>query len=319
MRKYIGWLALVLGMAAIITPLALGTQPVMVAAFISPLLMIGIPIVLSIMLANKIRPGWRLIFIGAVSFITSQVFHLPFNILVLNPLIAALGWQADPGSAGLAIISISAGLSAGVFENITRYLFLRTWAKEARDWGRGMLFGAGHGGCEAVILGGLSLAAFFRVLALRGVDLAAVIPADQVAAAQAQLDAYWNTPWHFFLLAPYERAWAICLHLSASLLVVRSLARRNIAWLGAAILLHAFLDSSAVFINATWGPIAAEAGLTLIGLGCIAIIFHLRSEVPPTAVPVVPADGSAAAPSPGSGVKPAEDLTPEQIEQSRFG
>ena len=317
MKKYLPWLGILILAIIVVAALVMGGPQLSVVHILNPLLMIVIPIILWVVLNRTFRLGWRLFFFGAFCFVLSQVFHLPFNFLVVSPLTERMGWQPIAGSPGLACISVIAGLSTGLFENITRYFVLRLWAREARDWERGLTFGAGHGGGEALILGLLSLVTMFQVLALRGVDLSTVLPAEQVEAAQAQIDAYWTTPWYLFLLAPLERIWAICLHICTTLLVVRSLVRRNLAWLGAAVLLHALLDTFAVYANTSWGPLPAEAGIMLIGLACLALIFYLRRHLPSSSGLHHPGQGGPAAVA--SGIPPSDDLTREQIEESRFG
>jgi uncharacterized membrane protein YhfC len=301
----------------IVAALAQGGSHVSVIHIISPLLMICIPIALWIVLSRAFKHSWRLFLIGAFTFIISQVFHLPFNGLVLNPLVVEKGWEMLPGSTDLAIISVIFGLSAGLFENITRYLVLRFRLKDARDWERGVMFGAGHGGGEAIILGILSLVTLFQILSLSGTDLSTSLPADQVEGIQAQIDAYWSTPWYLFLLAPLERIGAICLHICATLLVTRSLNRHNPAWLAAAVLLHASMDAFAVFASTTWGPVLAEVGIILIALACLGIILYLRRSMPPPANSNAPEIPNASAPI--IDATSSDVLTPEQIEESRFG
>lgn len=316
-KKHLPLIVIIALLLTALVAIAILESPAMILNLLNPLLMIGIPAGLWLTLARAFKPGWRLLLIGALTFILSQVFHLPFNALALSPLIEAMGWQMLPGSSGLLLVSILLGLSAGLFENIARYLALRYWAKGARSWEQGVMFGAGHGGGEAIILGIITLLTFFRFLALRGVDLSTVFPADQVPIAQAQLDAYWNSPWYFFLLAPLERVWAICLHIFATLLVVRAINRRNLAWLGAAILMHSFLDAFAVFVNTTWGAVAAEAGITLLGLVFLALIFRLRRDMPAlsTDLPVEPPTQPEIIDTLPRAVTP----TSEQIDDSRFG
>jgi uncharacterized membrane protein YhfC len=139
---------------------------------LNALLMIAMPIALAVYLTHKFKLGWRLWWIGGFTFILSQVAHIPFNMLVLNPQLRALGKSALVEPLPLVLTALALGLSAGLFEEFARYGMYRWWAKEARSWGRGLLAGAGHGGVEAIILGVLVLYGFMQLLALRNVDLA---------------------------------------------------------------------------------------------------------------------------------------------------
>src|SRR5690625_7031839 len=53
------------------------------------------------------------------------------------------------------LFAVVIGLSAGVFEEMARFILMRFLMKQ-RDWQSGFLFGAGHGGIEAVLFVGIS-------------------------------------------------------------------------------------------------------------------------------------------------------------------
>ncbi len=82
-------------------------------------LMILIPIVVAIFIRRRTGAPWRLFFIGAVTFIASQVLHIPFNAVVLRS--GLLSTDTTVWSS-LIIYAVFLGLSAGVFEETARYL-----------------------------------------------------------------------------------------------------------------------------------------------------------------------------------------------------
>lgn len=317
MKNVRSLIGLFIGIIFIILVIMLGDSPETIAPFISPLLMIVIPIVFGLFLSKYFGVRWHLYTIGMLTFIGSQVLHMPFNNLILAPWMNQLGLQAIPGSAQLILISILYGLSAGVFENTTRYIVLRVWLKKARSWSEGLMFGAGHGGVEAIILGGMVLIGFFRVLSLKGVDLSTTLAPDQINVVQNQLEAYWNTPWYIFLMAPIERIWAICLHLCATLLVIRAIKRQNLLWLGAAILLHCTLDAYVVFANTSWGVVITQAGLAVLGAGCLFLIFVLRDAAISTSAEMTPEMAKPLLSY--DDLKPSDEVNAEQLDESRFG
>ncbi|HRO24913.1 MAG TPA: YhfC family glutamic-type intramembrane protease, partial [Promineifilum sp.] len=116
-------------------------------------LMLVIPVVLAIFIHRRTSASWRFFFIGAVTFILSQVLHIPFNWLVGQ---TGLLPDSMDTTANLLITAIFLGLSAGVFEETARYLAYRFWARDARSWSRGLMLGAGHGGIESILVGVLS-------------------------------------------------------------------------------------------------------------------------------------------------------------------
>jgi uncharacterized membrane protein YhfC len=216
-------------------------------------------------------------------------------------------------TASLIGASALLGLSAGIFEEGARYLMYRFWAKKARTWEEALMIGAGHGGIEAILLGLLAGYALLQVLALRGVDLATVLPADQVEFARLQVEAYLATPWYASLLGAVERAFAICLHLSLSVLVLQCFIRRRWYWLPLAIGWHALVD------GAVLSPPSASArtGRSLMGVMAVlslGILFALK----PKAVPGGDLPGGSPAERLSLSVRQDERPRQDQLEDSRF-
>jgi len=274
-------------------------------------LMIAMPIGLAVYLARQFKVEWRLFGIGVVTFILSQILHIPFNIWVLNPLIEKQGFSSMLSGARLAIVGLFYGLSAGVFEEIARYLGYRISIKTERDWKSALMYGTGHGGIEALILGILALLTLIQLVSLRGVDLSTVVDPQYLDLARSQVAVYWAAPWYLAILGAVERAIAIIFHLSATVLVLESFHRRNIGWLFLAIGWHTALDAVAVFAAQTWNPYITEGILGVFGLLSLGIIFGLKSTDepenlnPPPIAPAIPQ------------IQPV-DLSEEKLEDSRY-
>ena len=277
--------------------------------FLSPLLMVVLGLGAGVLLAGRRADSWRFYFAGAATFVLSQVFHIPFNGWVLSPLLESFAGE----SYALLLTSVLLGLSAGVFEEVARYVALRFAVRDVRAWRTGLMFGAGHGGVEAVLLGFLSLYTVMQLVTLSGeaapVVLASV-PLEDVARVQAQVAAFWALPWYAVLLGALERLFAICFHLSAALLVMRSFRRGGLAWLAAAILWHALLDASVVYVSSVWGIYWAEAALGVLTLASVGIIYALREGA---------ADGPGGDPEPQDLLElDRVDVSREQINSSRY-
>jgi uncharacterized membrane protein YhfC len=289
--------------------------------FLNSALMIGLPIGLAVFATNKFRLNWRLVWIGAGTFIFSQVFHIPFNSLV-NSLIARgiLPYPLMP-SARMIYSAVFGGLSAGIFEEVSRYIMYRWWAREARTWRQGILAGVGHGGAEAVILGSLTLWTFIRIISLRGVDLSTVFPPSQVEIARQQIAQYWSAPWPLTLLGAVERAFSIVTHICLSVIVLQVFTRKQIRWLWLAIGYHALWDASIAGIAAKllsaypWGAYAIEGLLGLTAILSLGIIFALRGGEPlaPIEEELPPLEAPASAP-----ILPPVEESPENLEKSRY-
>ncbi|MGD8633137.1 MAG: YhfC family glutamic-type intramembrane protease [Anaerolineales bacterium] len=238
--------------------------------------MIALPLALGIWMKKRFGLSWALFGWGALTFIASQVLHVPFNQIVLVPWIVRLGFP-ESGS-GLVIGSLLVGLSAGVFEELARYVVLRRWAGGARSWRSGLFYGVGHGGAEAIIFGGLALFAFVQAVALRDADLVALLGAQQAALAQEQLGVYWSMSPGLALLGAVERFFALLVQMSAALMVVAAVARKERRWLVAAILWHTVVDAAAVYIMQRLGVYAAEAAVFIMALLALGFIFWARRD-----------------------------------------
>jgi uncharacterized membrane protein YhfC len=285
-----------------------------VTHLLNGLLMIAMPVGRGIYQTRKFHLGWKLWWIGAGTFILSQVGHLPFNFLLLTPFLQGPITFALPLAAQYPLIALAYGLSAGLFEELSRYAMFRWWAKDARSWRTGLLAGAGHGGIEAIILGLLVLYGFIQIILLQNIGLETVLPADQIALAQEQIAQYWSMPWYASLLGALERAFTIPFHIAASLLVLQTFTRRQGRWLWLAVAWHAIVDAVAVYGVRQWGIYLTEVVIGVGAILSILIIFALRQPEPePLPVTAEPL------PSPVSATElaPVEE-TPETLDNTRY-
>lgn len=280
---------------------------------LSSILTIFFAIGLGFYLTWKFKLGWNLYWIGAAIFVLSQVFHIPFN-LGLTYLFRMGLLPSPPASFQPIFNAIVLGLSAGIFEEIARYAGYRWWAKDARSWSKGLLYGAGHGGIEAILVAALVIYTFLQMYALQGQDLTTIVPAEHVELALAQINAYWSSTWYDSLLSTLERLLTIPVQICLSIIVLQVFTRKRIYWLLMAILWHATVDAVAVYTAGAWGVYLAEAMIALFAVMSILIIFLLR-QVEPESIP----EAESNTPMINRTVKlTAIDETPENIEKSRY-
>jgi uncharacterized membrane protein YhfC len=247
------------------------------------LLMIGMPVGLTLFLLHRWKLGGRIWWIGAATFILSQIGHIPFN-WVAGKLLNLTGMISWNPSAQLFFNAVFLGLSAGIFEEGARYLILRLWLKDACSWRTGVLFGTGHGGAEAIIVGTFTLYSFLQLATLRNTDLTRLFSADQLAQAQAQISSYWSMTWYASLLGALERFFTIPCQIVMTVMVMQVFTRNNSAWLLAAVGYHALLDGTAVIGLRYMSPIALEGVIGLFAVLSLVIIFLLRQPEPPKAI-----------------------------------
>src|SRR5699024_8161099 len=89
--------------------------------------------------------------LGVLAFISSQVL---IRIPLLEYLQAHSSTYLMISVTHPVLFAVMIGLSAGVFEGLARFVMMYFLMKQ-RDWQSGFLFGAGHGGIEALLFVGL--------------------------------------------------------------------------------------------------------------------------------------------------------------------
>ncbi len=274
---------------------------------------------LGVVITRRFNLNWRLYWVGALTFVGSQVFHIPFNSIVLQPLIDNGTLLFFPGGIGRTILlAFWFGLSAGLFEELARYLVYARFLPDDRSWKKGVLFGAGHGGIEAIIIGFLILITYFQIRALTGQDLTAVSPgsnASQAVQIQQQINYYWSIPWPLSLLGFVERLFTVPLHIANAVLVLQVFRRNQLRWLWAAVGWHTAVNMLALIFSEQlksnpYGSYLTEGVIGLTALVSLAIIFVLRTSDP------APASENTV-PLPAFKIEPIDE-TPESLDQSRF-
>lgn len=264
-------------------------QPLIYLSIQILLVVVGV-VALAIVLHRRLAAPWRLWALGALSFVGSQVVRIPLLLLLgllLNPVFANLG----PTIAlwfNIVVLTISSGL----FEETARYVVLRWLARTPRRYEDALMFGAGHGGIEALLVIGVSFVS--SVVLLQTGDallqtLRSTAP-EQVTALATQIDTLRALTWWQPLLGVWERVLAVTLHIGLSLLVWRTLIERTWRWWAVAVASHALFNAVAVITVRYAGAVATEAVLTVLTIVPILIILRARrwsfgAPTPPIAQP----------------------------------
>lgn len=179
--------------------------------------------------------------LGIIAFVVSQ-------ILLRIPLMQYLGQNSLAYSMFQAtqpvLFAILIGLSAGVFEELARFIAIKYVMKQ-RDWQSGFLFGIGHGGIEAVLFVGISaLSLLFSPAIIFGGDL--------------------------YVIGGIERFFAMLLHIGLSLIVLQGVVRKKFLYIIVAILVHGFVDAlvgvTPLYVPADYALIVVEVMLAITSL-----------------------------------------------------
>ncbi|HPH95161.1 MAG TPA: YhfC family glutamic-type intramembrane protease [Anaerolineaceae bacterium] len=202
-----------------------------------------LPVGLAIALRRRVRVPWYLFLVGCATFLLSQAVHLP-----LNDWLGNLGLLPKTGLEGLPLwrISLTLGLTAGLCEELMRAVSFAL-LRRARAYNDGVMLGLGHGGIEAMLLGGVLLIANVSALIpYIGKDLSSMdITYSQMVSLQQQLAALENPGSAFMPLL--ERCLAMTIHVVCSLIVWKAFASRRYWLIGVAVLYHALIDAVAVY------------------------------------------------------------------------
>ncbi|MFB1052088.1 YhfC family glutamic-type intramembrane protease [Paraliobacillus sp. JSM ZJ581] len=214
------------------------------------LISIGIPILALIYacITKRFIP----FFLGILAFTISQV-------LIRIPTLQYLEHSSDYlifKTTETISHAILVGLSAGVFEEIARFILIYLLMKQ-RDRKSGFLFGAGHGGIEAILLVGINA---FSIL-------------FSVTAHAYNLD---------FFIGGIERFFAILLHIGLSIIVLNAVVQKKFLYVILAILIHGVVNALAgilpLFMAQHVALITVEITLALTALAVFSYSLLIKRK-----------------------------------------
>lgn len=223
--------------------------------------------------------------VGALVFVVA--------VLILESATHSLVFVAAPIlRSNRALYVLYGSLAAGVFEELGRvcgFAVLRRSGCGPDDVGRPIGAGIGHGGIEAMALVGVAMISSI-VTSVSIINAGASdaflsrLPESQRDAVAHQLESLISTPAPFYLLSIGERAIAIALHITLSVLVWMAFtARIRRWWIFGAILAHALADvGAALYQVGLLSVIAAQAwALVVTVILAVAVRRVYRSAEPP--------------------------------------
>jgi Predicted membrane protein len=218
----------------------------------------GIPIAGILILKKRYGKVSKPFFIGMAAFVVSQILiRIPILSLVLPNFTWFLTLQLNPYLYGIFL-----GLSAGVFEETARLIFMKLFLKGRTHKADGLAFGLGHGGIEAMLIVGVGCISSMILYPMGTVDLSGV--------------GYLS-----LLTGGIERIFAISFHIGASLIILYGI-RENKAlrYTLLAILLHGLLDSMLVILPAAigLGSFGLELYIMIVSLLVLAFGLWLFSK-----------------------------------------
>lgn len=186
---------------------------------------------------------------AAVFFLFALVLEQLVHVLVLFVLPIGKKIQSN-----LRLYALYGGLAAGIFEEAGRWFAMRFLLKKEHDKPHNaLMYGAGHGGCEALLIGILSLISnlvyAFMINAGQEQMLLSQVPAEQQETLQTAFTQLKEYSPAVFAAIPAERLSAVILHIALSVLVWTAVVKKKPAMFLLAIFMHFFVDALSVIVK----------------------------------------------------------------------
>lgn len=251
-----------------------GTVPAanIAAMAVSCILSIGLPVLLLVIFKKK--NGWvPAFFIGcgifiAFALVLEQIFHS-----------VVLGLFGGTIQNNIFLYGLYGGLAAAAFEETGRWTAFRFFLKNHQNAGTALMYGAGHGGAEAILIVGLTYVNnIIASLMINSGAIESTMSALDDTTRQTvyeQLSPLWTSSAGLFLAAGVERIFAIALQLSFSVLVYLAVRNRKVSFWIAAFVMHFLVDFSAVVLADLMGTFAVEVVIAIMTFAAAMLTVKL--------------------------------------------
>ncbi len=208
---------------------------------LSLVLSIAVPLGTAIYFRRRDKISYFNIFAGAGVFLLfALVLEQGMHVYMLKAnLSTAVFINSNPW-----IFALYGAFAAGIFEETGRLAAFKLLLKGRTQRKDGIAYGIGHGGMEAILIGGFSMAQnlYFALLINSG-KLASTMGTrlsdsmlDQISSALI------NTNPFLFLISGFERTIAFVIQVGLSLMVLHAVRSKKYHYFALAILLHAAVD-----------------------------------------------------------------------------
>lgn len=233
----------------------------------------GIPIFLLIFIRKKTKADITSFFIGTAVFIV-------FALVLEQILHTIVGFAAgNVIRQNIWLYALYGGVAAGLFEETGRFVAMHFFMKKNLNMSNALMYGAGHGGTEAILLVGITsvnniIISFMINTGMFQKSLELVT--EEVAQESiGQLSALWTLPSYQFFMGGIERLSAIILHIALSVLVYQAVKNRKKLYWIIAFFMHAFVDFTAVISTTYLNIIWAEVLVALLTAVTVVTVFFI--------------------------------------------
>ena len=237
---------------------------------------IALPVGLALYFGLKKKADIIPFFVGCAvmvlfAFVLEQLVHY---VVLKSP-------AGDRIQSDIMLSALYGGAMAGIFEETGRFAAFKTVLKKYRGKDiNSLMYGAGHGGIEALILLGITSInnITYSVLINPGNTETLTSPAsgDLLKQIETAIDQLITTPSYTFLLGGVERIFAVALQLSLSVLVWFAVKNAKKWYLyPLAIFLHFFVDACTVIISKH----VSNLVLVEVFVGFVAVVYVIIAKL----------------------------------------
>ncbi|MBC5624564.1 YhfC family intramembrane metalloprotease [Clostridium sp. NSJ-49] len=224
---------------------------------------IGIPLGILIYFAIKKKQFVKPFLVGALVFLVSQVV---LRIPLLNGVVAKTDWFYNMSVLNPILYAVFLGLTAGIFEEVGRFIGFEIGLKKNRRWYDGIAFGLGHGGIEAILFAGISsIQNLYVIFSLNN----GTFNSSLVGASEETVRGIFDSTSSIMVLyGGIERISAIIMHIGFTMLVLYGINKgKKALYLLWAILAHGVVDTTVVVVQ--------QAGASIHMVELICIVFAI--------------------------------------------
>ena len=238
--------------------------------FVSLAFSLILPIVLYIVFRKKYNGDFVPFLIGMAvmvvfAFVLEALLH---RIVLYSPI-------GETVRNNVLLYGLYGGVAAALFEECGRYFaFSRLMKKYMANDGNALIYGVGHGGIECFVVLGMTMISNIVMAMMinngNGEAMLQGLEGENLASAQGLIMTLVNTAPFQFLAGTFERAAAMILQLSMSVLVFFAVKKHKDSYLLYSLLIHFLADFLTVLL-ADRSLILAEAAVFTIAI--LAALF----------------------------------------------
>ncbi|MFQ9978604.1 YhfC family intramembrane metalloprotease [Clostridium cadaveris] len=229
----------------------------------------GIPIGLVIYLSFKKKKVIKSALMGAAVFI---IFQYLIRVPLLNQVFPSMEWfiniSMNPWTYGIFL-----GLTAGLAEELGRYLAFSTALKGKFGFVDGVAYGIGHGGIEAMLICGVTN--INNLVVALSINNGSYL---SIGVTEAIKNQFLNTSPYLILMGGIERIFAMIIQIGFSILVLYAVKKRCFKYVVLAVFLHMLVDSPIVILTSVFGVsvIGIEVFIGIMAILSVVWIFKSR-------------------------------------------